>query len=425
MLLSACTFDSSRLRAPPQPGDASGPSTFEAGRDQDLGTGPRDLGDGGPGETRDLATGGDAYRSGDGPAGRDVIDATGADAPGMGPDSAGSPDGAGMGEVGRDRDGPIVDTKDAALEARGSDEGTNPVDAPEDVISSRDVITVGMETGDANDDTRRPVPEAGEQVPDALMDTADAGTMAVDSAADGAPAIDPDLVLWYPFDEASGTTAYDSAQFGGVARNATLATIGVGGSATFTTARQVGTHALALSPAMNGGGYVVVPALNTLAPGAITIALWVNLAAATSNQIWERIYDFGNSSTGPTWFNLVARNGTVPYEPVFFISNTGHPATEQQKLAGSTALTANTWHHIAVVLPAGATYTGVLYVDGAVAASNSTMNVHLSDIGTTANNWLGRSPFSNDPTFYGSLDDFRVYRRALSQQEIVALMALR
>lgn len=323
----------------------------------------------------------------------------------------------------------MVDTKDAppALDARGSDEGTNPtIDAPEDVTGSRDVIMGGMETGDANDDTKGPVPEAGEQVPDALMDAADAGTVVIDSAAlDSAPAIDPDLVLWYPFDESSGTTAYDSAQFGGVARNATLATIGVGGSVTFSTARQVGTHALALSPAMNGGGYVIVPALNALAPEAITIAVWVNLAAATMNQIWERIYDFGDSSTAPNWFNLVARNGSVPYEPVFYMSNTGHPATDQQKLAGSSALTANTWHHIAVVLPAGATYTGIMYVDGVVAASNSTMNVHLSDIGSTANNWLGRSQFSNDPTFYGSLDDFRVYRRALSQQEIVALMALR
>jgi hypothetical protein len=64
-----------------------------------------------------------------------------------------------------------------------------------------------------------------------------------------------------------------------------------------------------------------------------------------------------------------------------------------------------------------------MYVDGVVADSNSAMTVHLSDIGATANNWLGRSLFT-DPYFNGSIDDFRVYRRDLSQQEIVALMAL-
>ena len=36
-----------------------------------------------------------------------------------------------------------------------------------------------------------------------------------------------------------------------------------------------------------------------------------------------------------------------------------------------------------------------------------------------------RSQFSSDPYFNGSLDDFRVYRRALSQKEITALVQLR
>ncbi|HEY5281211.1 MAG TPA: LamG domain-containing protein, partial [Polyangia bacterium] len=265
---------------------------------------------------------------------------------------------------------------------------------------------------------------------DTPMDLPDAGSMAFDSATAEVPgsSIDPDLVLWYPFDETSGSIAYDMAQFGGVARNATLVTAGSGGSAMFSSARRVGTHALALSPGANassGGGYVVIPALNTLAPGAVTIAVWVNLAAATSNQAWERIYDFGDSTTAPAWLNLTARNQANPFGPIFNMSKTGHATPDQQKLTGSTALTSNTWHHIAVVLPADATFTGVMYLDGAVAATNNAMTVHFSDIGATANNWLGRSEFTNDPYFNGSLDDFRVYRRDLSQQEVQALMALR
>ena len=38
----------------------------------------------------------------------------------------------------------------------------------------------------------------------------------------------------------------------------------------------------------------------------------------------------------------------------------------------------------------------------------------------TTLNWLGRSPYSSDPFFYGSLDDFRIYKRALSAEEITA-----
>jgi hypothetical protein len=37
------------------------------------------------------------------------------------------------------------------------------------------------------------------------------------------------------------------------------------------------------------------------------------------------------------------------------------------------------------------------------------------------NNFLGRSQFAADPYFAGLIDDFRVYRRALSPEQIGAL----
>jgi hypothetical protein len=47
------------------------------------------------------------------------------------------------------------------------------------------------------------------------------------------------------------------------------------------------------------------------------------------------------------------------------------------------------------------------------------------DVGTTTLNWLGRSLFAADPLFNGSIDDFRIYQRALSATEISALLTLR
>ena len=63
-------------------------------------------------------------------------------------------------------------------------------------------------------------------------------------------------------------------------------------------------------------------------------------------------------------------------------------------------------------------------------ATNNAMTLHASDIGATTNNWLGRSQYSGtassgDPLFDGSVDDFRVYKRALSQREITDLFAVR
>jgi len=241
---------------------------------------------------------------------------------------------------------------------------------------------------------------------------------------------DPDLVLWYKFDESSGTTAADSSSSGGSIRDGTLGTIGSGGSATFSSDCQVGTHALSLVPNYNapspGGGYLTVPAPEALAPGALTIAIWIKLAATTSAENWDRIFDFGNGPSGNAFLYLTARASDAPNIPLRFgISDSGHTTSAEQRLESPSTLTANVWHHIAIVLPAGATYTGALYLDGAVVATRSAMTLHLSDVGTTTLNWLGRSPYNADPFFYGSLDDLRIYKRALSATEISALFMLR
>jgi hypothetical protein len=252
--------------------------------------------------------------------------------------------------------------------------------------------------------------------------------------AGGTGGADLDLVLWYKFDESSGTTAADSSTSASGTHDGKLATYGTDGSAAFSTDHQVGTHALNLMPATSdpssGGGYVTVPALQTLAPNALTIAVWVNLADATPTQNWERIFDFGadtSSTTGPYCY-MTARSTSTNTPVRFGISPSGR-TTNMQRLEGTSALTANVWHHIAIVLPAGSTYTGTMYIDGVVVATNDAMTLHMSDLATTTNNWIGRSTFGGsaggDPFFYGSLDDFRVYKRALSQQEISALFALR
>jgi len=44
------------------------------------------------------------------------------------------------------------------------------------------------------------------------------------------------------------------------------------------------------SPVTNGG-YITTPALQPLAPWALTIAVWVNLEVSTSTQNAESIFD--------------------------------------------------------------------------------------------------------------------------------------
>ena len=99
--------------------------------------------------------------------------------------------------------------------------------------------------------------------------------------------------------------------------------------------------------------------------------------------------------------------------------------TGEQAISGPGRLSTGAWHHIAVVLGTGSTYTGTLYVDGVSVGTNTAMTLRPSNLGNTVNNWIGRSAFTQDPYFHGLVDDFRVYNRALSAAEITALYAVR
>jgi hypothetical protein len=75
---------------------------------------------------------------------------------------------------------------------------------------------------------------------------------------------------------------------------------------------------------------------------------------------------------------------------------------------------------VAVVLgPAGAS----LSVDGVQVGASSAVTLRPADLGSTLNNYVGRSQWSADPYLDGAIDEFRVYDRALAPSEIQTLAA--
>ena len=230
-------------------------------------------------------------------------------------------------------------------------------------------------------------------------------------AGGGGVSADVDLVLWYKFDDGSGTVALDSSTAAGPPRNGMLVTGGTAGAVAFSTTHQVGTNAVSLTAnGTAGGGYVIIPSLANLPPGALTLSAWVYV---NTSQKWQRVVDVGNSTTHN--IALTTQNGS---DAVRFVIRTTTGVT--QEIISTVVLPLSTWHHLAVVLPEGSPYTGELYVDGVPVATNAAMTLHAADLGATANNFLGKSQFA-DPYFAGLIDDFRVYRRALSRDQITAL----
>jgi hypothetical protein len=201
------------------------------------------------------------------------------------------------------------------------------------------------------------------------------------------------------FDETGGTTASDAT---GNGRNGTL----VYGPLWSTSGK--------FSNAVDLDGtndYVSLPTGVVNGLTSATIAGWVYLDVISS---WSRIFDFG-TGTSVNMF-LTPRNGST--STVRFAITTGGAGGEQQ-INGTAALPINTWTHVAVTLAGG---TGILYVNGAEVGRNSSMTLTPSSLGSTTQNYIGRSQYS-DPYLNGRVDEFRIYAATLSAAGVAALYA--
>jgi len=59
-----------------------------------------------------------------------------------------------------------------------------------------------------------------------------------------------------------------------------------------------------------------------------------------------------------------------------------------------------------------------MYVNGIEVGRNSSLTVRPADLGSTTQNWIGRSQYGSDPYLSAAVDGFRVYSRALTAAEV-------
>jgi hypothetical protein len=212
---------------------------------------------------------------------------------------------------------------------------------------------------------------------------------------------DSNLVGWWKLDEASGTIAADSSvrNNDGNVSNPLWIAGHVDGALRFDGA---------------AAGYVDLP-IDSLISSLTnsTFATWVDFNSAYTGG-WERIFDFGTDTM--VYMFLSPRTGTTG--PLRFAITIGSSGGEQGVNAPATL--ADGWHHVAVTIDADSN-TISLYLDGERVGQNTAATLDPNDLGVTTNNWLGRSQWAGDAYFDGSLDDFRIYNRALSQGEVAWL----
>jgi hypothetical protein len=207
----------------------------------------------------------------------------------------------------------------------------------------------------------------------------------------------PALAHRYSFNETGGTNVADSVS--GPAWTGTLPNSGTlsGGQLTLSS---------------GSSQYVSLPAGIVSTLTNFTIETWVKLNT-TAN--WTRIFDFGNNTT--TYMFLTPQNGST--SRLRFSITTSGTGGEQQ-INGPSALTVGVWYHVAVTRNGN---TGVLYLNGVAVGTNSAMTLKPSSLGSTANNYIGKSQWA-DPYLNGLMDEFRIYSVALSPAEVAATFNL-
>lgn len=157
------------------------------------------------------------------------------------------------------------------------------------------------------------------------------------------------------------------------------------------------------------GQYVGLPDATVDGLKEFTIAVRVKLS---ERRTWSRVFDFGTGTTVNMFLTADAGAG-----PRFAITTSG--SGNEQRISGTTPLPENQWVHLAVTLGGG---VGTLYVDGAVAGTNSAMTLSPVDLGAPKNNWIGRSQYG-DALLKGTVGGFDLFDRALTAAEVGALAA--
>ncbi len=168
----------------------------------------------------------------------------------------------------------------------------------------------------------------------------------------------------------------------------------------------VGAYALALG---GNGEYVYIPNDNALNPSRFTIAFWAKINHTEQNYAIAYKGNVPNSGYGGAWsFGAIAVHNGGP--GIKFSVQNNQDAVYKQ--IGEYTWADNEWHHIVGI------YNGaqaILYVDGVQRGS--------APVNYTAYNRssINLGSYIEDSVFDGQLDDFRLYPRVLSEEEIKGL----
>lgn len=235
---------------------------------------------------------------------------------------------------------------------------------------------------------------------------------ASEAGLDGPPDVNlsAGLIGYWKLDEGAGATARDSS---GKGNDGVL-----WGNFAWTN------DAFAPASFVNPGSFVfdgvttvAVPASPLFFPDAtqsVTVAAWVKVGDLTAVAAVVSSDD----GAGP-YFTLAVDENEIPYMMVYESFCNGADMSNASA-GGDNPLVRDVWHHLAGVLDRGSK-TVSIYVDGARMTTRSAAEV--GDMSCTPNELSIGFQRGQNFWFVGTIDDVRIYDRALSGEEIAGLHA--
>ncbi len=213
---------------------------------------------------------------------------------------------------------------------------------------------------------------------------------------------DPNLVGWWTFDEGQGTRTVD---WSGHGHHGTL-------NGTPTWMDGYDGAALAFDGARSGDYIEVHDYPGVLGKRDRTVAAWIQTITTGDIMAWGMA-----TANSQKWtFRVQDENG-----------NRGTIRVECQggRIVGWTDLRDGEWHHVAAILRSAGEPTILdvgLYVDGVQEAVSDSLSMAIDTVGGDRNVRIGDSHQNRPVT--GLLDDVRIYDRALSEEELDAVMRI-
>ena len=192
-----------------------------------------------------------------------------------------------------------------------------------------------------------------------------------------------------------------------------------GANGTLVNGATVSGGLLRFDPAVNNGGnnpaagqYVSLP-INVLKTSTFSIEAWATTNSATA---WQRIIDLGNTNGNGFMILTPFNNQGNPLGQVS-IASSGQPG-DTNYVAGTGTPVQTGQEDMYAYVHNYVTGFGALYVNGVmVGSAAATVNPATTQY---ANYWIGRSNFSADPYWDGTMDELRTYNNALTAVQVAA-----